>query len=275
MTIILSIMGRKGGITKTTVGVNLAANLALAGLFTVFVEADGQGNASEHMGIAPHDGFAELMLGERGWADVLLPVPPTFTGKAVELLALSASDLTREVEESPETPERLIKALDTLRGWADVVIVDTSPGATHIHAGCFLASDYVLLPTLCELDSINSVSKTLTYLAAADQAGRGDQKAAKVLGILPNRYSKGGRTSQYNLGMVHGRFGHEHHVFAQVYEEQAWAYARARQQSIYVRNKGLDYRERESYRIARRDFKPVVDRVLELVAPALEGSKAS
>lgn len=264
MTLILSVMGRKGGITKTTVAVNLAAECALAGLFTVLVETDGQGNASDHMGVRAHDGFTEMILGGRQWADVLQPVPETFTGKACDLLMVSASDLTREVEEDPKTPARMVKALGALRGWADVVVVDTSPGANHIHVGCYYASDYVLMPTLCELDSINSLSKTLKYLAAADAAGGGDLRAAQVLGILPNRYAKGGRMSQYNLGMVEGRFGHEYHVFPQMYEEQAWAYARRDQRAVSA-FKPSDYRERESKKQAAKNFKPLVTRVLDLV----------
>lgn len=267
MTLILSVMGRKGGITKTTVAVNLAAQCALNGLFTVLVETDGQGNASEHMGVKPHDGFTELILGERNWDQLLLPVPQPFTGKKVELFMLSAADLTREVEEDSGTVMRMVAALNALRGWADVVIIDTAPSINSVHVGCYYGSDYVLLPTLCELDSINSLSKTIKYLETADMAGKGDLHAAKVLGILPNRYYKGGRTSQFNLGMVMGRFGHEHHVYPQIYEEQAWAYARSRNCCVSALTQG-DFRERESRKKAEKNFQPVVDSVLALAQKA-------
>jgi len=260
MTLILSILGRKGGITKTTVAVNLSAKLALEGLFTVLIEADGQSNASAHMGIDARDLFAELMLGKREWADVLLPVPETFAGRPVELLALSAADLTREVEENPGTPARLVKSLSSLRGWADVIIIDTSPGITHIHTGCFLASDVVLLPTLCELDSIESVSKTLTYLERSALTDERMGKAAGVVGILPNRLKRSGQIGWENHGMVKGRFAHTYHVFPPVFENPVWALARANHQSIYA-YKPKEDRLKRALRAAKDDFAPVVERV--------------
>jgi len=272
MTLIIASMGRKGGLGKTTYSENLAAACARAGLLTVFVEADGQGNASEHMRVQPHDGFKHLMLGGREWQDVLLPVPEIFCGMKTRLFMVSASDQTFAVEKANETPERMITALKALRGWADVVIVDTSPGANNIHVGCYYAADYVLLPTLCTMDSINSISKTLRYLQTAEFEGKGQYHAAKVLGILPNQYRQGERTSQYNLGLVDGRFAHEHPVFPKVNYQQAWELIHSESRgtgSIYAFKPG-DYRERESKKMAIRDFKPVVDRVLEMVAKKSE-----
>jgi chromosome partitioning protein len=263
MTLILSLLARKGGVGKSTIAVNLAAECALRGLFTVLVETDGQGNASEHMGVTPHDGFSELVLGGRNWQDVLLPVPQTFTGKKVDLFLVSAADLTREVEESPATVARLVKALGALRGWADVVIIDTAPSINSVHVAAYYASDYVILPTLCELDSINSLSKTLRYLEAADVAGKGELTAAKVLGIVPNRYSRGSKVSQLNYGMVLGRFAHEQRVFDPIHEGQVWAYARA--QSCCVSAFKPSDSQRESRRIARRDFAPIVESVMQLM----------
>jgi chromosome partitioning protein len=263
MTMILSVMGRKGGITKTTVATNLAAACAGAGLFTVLVEMDGQGNASEAMGIKPRDDFHDLMLGNCEWSDVLQPALTTFTDG--ELFALSASDLTREVEENPNTPSMIYERLKLLRGWADVVIVDTSPGITQVHAGCYYASDYVLLPTLCELDSVNSVSKTLGFLKTANEAGAAaGYPAAEVLGIIPNRYPSGERNAQFLLGVVQGRFGHEYPILGPIRDATVWASARRTEHSIFT-YQGANYAERRSINVARKDFEQVAQVVIAKV----------
>jgi cellulose biosynthesis protein BcsQ len=274
MSLIIAFLARKGGVGKTTYSENLAAALARAGLYTVFVEADGQGNASEHMRVRPHDGFNQLILHHREWSDVLIPVPETFCGMKTRLFMVSAADQTFAVAKADETPERMIKVLNALRGWADVVIVDTSPDANNIHVGCYYAADYVLLPTLCTMDSINSISKTLHYLETAEFEGKGELHAAKVLGILPNQYRSGERNSQFNLGLVAGRFGREYHVFPQINYTQAWETIHSSERpqgtaSIYSFKPG-DHRERESKRLALRDFKPVIDKVLEVLGKKSE-----
>lgn len=264
-TTIISVLSRKGGSTKTTTATTLAVGLALRGLNVLLIESDGQGDASKTVGLEPRDDFYNLVLGDAEFADVIRPVPVKFTGKQVDLAILSAADATRVVEEDKQTPSVMYARFQELRGYYDVVIGDTSPGITNVHSGWYYASDYVLLPTLCETDSVHSIGKTLSFLAKADEDGRdAGYPAAKVIGILPNRYSKAEKTSQFNLGLIHGMYGRENHVFEHVRDLTAWGTARRENKSIYSLTGGFDRRLQMSLKDARKEFNRVVDYVYAL-----------
>jgi chromosome partitioning protein len=269
MTTIIASMGRKGGITKTTTIVNLGAALALEGKRVLVIETDGQGNASESMGIAPYDGFKQLIIDEADWQDVIVQVPSLFTGKPTELYLVSAADQTRLVEELKDTPSRMVERCAELRGFFDYVLFDTSPGLTQIHTGCYYAADYLLLPTLCETDSINSLAKTFEFLDQARAAAPG-LHVADVMGIIPNRYMKGERTGAFALGRLeerYGEYGRKCHVFPQLRDLMAWGEARRVQKSIYAISGNIfDPKFRKNAGDARREFGRVVEAALAVAS---------
>lgn len=265
MTIILSLQARKGGVGKTTVSVTLAAALALSGLSVLIVDSDGQGNATTSVGLEARDDFYALILEDAEYADLIRPVPKAFAGKPSSLYLLSASDAQRRVESSASTPARMVERLAELRGVYDVVIGDTSPGLTEVHSGWYYASDYVILPTLCETHSVRSVGKTLEFLHSADAVGRErGYPAAQVLGILPNRYTKGVNNSQFNLGLLSGLY-QQYPIYERMRDLSAWESATRQSKSIYSLSAGSDRRLAQSLKDARKEFSRVVESVLALV----------
>lgn len=260
--------GRKGGLGKTLVAKTLAAGCARAGLRTVLVDADGQGNASQGTRIKPHDAFYELIISDAEFSDVLKPVSAVFHGEG-ELWLLSAWSRQMQVEMNDNTPKLIYERFQELEGWADVVIVDTSPGITHVHAGFYYASDYIILPTLCDMPSISSLSSTFSYLAQAGEAGRAaGYPAAQVLGILPNCFSGKEKVQQVNLGIVIGKYGDANHIFNVMRNLTIWRQADQLRQSIYTLTDDADYQTRRQSRAASSEFQPVLDAVLNIAAVA-------
>jgi cellulose biosynthesis protein BcsQ len=107
------------------------------------------------------------------------------------MFVLPASNAQRLVESDPEAPASIIERFQEIRTFSDVVIVDTSPGINNIHVGLYYASDYVLLPTLCEFDSILSLGTGLEYLHNATASGveAGYSVAGLFWSIIPNRFN--------------------------------------------------------------------------------------
>jgi chromosome partitioning protein len=264
-TQIIAVMGRKGGITKTTVAANLAAGCTRAGLRTVLVDADGQANACRMVGVEPAPGFFHLILGDQEFRAVLRPVPEKFIGAAGECFILPSDDSQRQVEQHPETATRIYERFHELDGWADVVIVDTSPGITEVHAGFYYAADYLVMPTTLEALSLGSLQSTLAYLAEAQKRGAtAGYPAAKILGILPNRFMASEKVEQSNVGFLKGRYGEKLPVFDAIRNLTVWKQAGQLKQSIYAYAPKDDYSAKRQARSAANEFAPVLTAVLSL-----------
>ena len=258
------IMGRKGGITKTTIAINLGAALARAGLRTVVID-EGQGNASAIMGIQPHDGLYSLLIDDHEFADVLKPVTKDFHGSDGELFVLSSYNLHRKLEENPDTPAYIYERFAELNDWADAVVVDTAPSITHVHAGFYYVSDYAILPTLPDFPSILSLQSTLGFLASAKQEGeQSGYSSARVLGILPNVFNMGEGIDRENYGWLRGKYDGVYPVFPFLRKKTVWKQAIQFRRSIYNLPAKADYNARVQARAAIMEFQPVVTAALAI-----------
>lgn len=267
MTIILSIVGRKGGIGKTTIAKNICAAAALQGYSTILVDADGQGNASDGVRVKRYDGFRTLILENAEWGDLLRPVPPEFTGHEVASFhALPAFDRQWEVDQNPEVPPIIVERMNELRGSVDVVVCDLPPGVGNTHIGLYYASDYVLLPTLCEYESVQSLASTVSYLANAAEAGRSvGYNVAQVLGIVPNRFTVTERVHQANAGYIRGKYDAQFNVFTPVRDLAVWRKAAQLRTSIFALSESGVYAERVEARKAITELAPITNMLFDLV----------
>jgi chromosome partitioning protein len=268
MTIILSVLGRKGGIGKTTLAKNIAAASALQGYTTVVIDADGQGNAADGMRVKRWDGFKSLILDDAEWNQVLSPVPAEFTGQDVNYLAvLPAFNQQLQVEKNDATPPIIYERMNELRGMVDVVVCDLPPGVSNTHTGLYYASDYVILPTLLEIDSVKSLETTVGYLDAAKVAGeRAGYKVAEVLGIVPNRFSASERVHQVNSGYVRGVWEKRFSVFQPMRDLAVWRRAAQFEMSIYALSERGVYAERVEARKAITELGVITSVLFDLVA---------
>lgn len=263
-TTFVAIAGRKGGITKSTLAKNLAAGCALAGLRTVLVDADGQGNASSGVRVTPHDAFHSLIVGDLEFQDVLVRIPDEFTGQALDLFLLSAFNGQQAVEKHPDASTLIYERFQELRGWADVVIVDTSPGITDVHTGFYFVSDFILLPTLCEMDSILSLDTMIDFLNRAKEAGAKDGlSVAQILGIVPNRFDKSQSVHKVNVGYIRGRYDRQYHIFDPITDLAVWVQAAQVRESIYRFAHTGTWGEKRKAQRAINELKPVLDVILK------------
>jgi len=164
---VIAVANQKGGVGKTTTGINLAASLGRSQRKVLLIDIDPQGNATVGSGVdKDKEGLAtvyDILMGdEKAESTVLstaneydlIPATGDLSGAQVELL----DELGREL--------RLKTALAAVRHQYDYVLIDCPPSLNLLTVNALAAADTVIIPMQCEYfalegltDLINTIKK--------------------------------------------------------------------------------------------------------------------
>jgi len=163
MTKIYAVANQKGGVGKTTSVINLAAVLGSRGLRTLVVDIDPQANATSGLGYnkyeferSTYDLLLEeveldrLVLRNSKFRLHVLPANPALAGAEVELVNV----IGREY--------RLQKALSTIDGCYDYVLIDCPPSLGLLTVNALAAASHgILIPVQCEYLALEGLTQLL------------------------------------------------------------------------------------------------------------------
>jgi len=157
----IAICNQKGGVGKSTTAVNVGSYLALAGLRTLLIDLDPQGNATTACGIAR----AGL---EKDIYTVLVGSTPTSESirrTAIERLEIIPASLDLAGAEAyltaQENRETVLRRLcEPLKASYDFLLFDCPPSLGLLTVNALVAADSTLIPVQCEylaLEGLNTL----------------------------------------------------------------------------------------------------------------------
>ena len=165
MAKVIAIANQKGGVGKTTTGINLAASLAAAKMKTLLVDCDPQANATSGLGFsknASRKSLYHLLSGEVRWQKGLLrtelegmdlvPADQNLAGALVELVNVDRREF------------RLKEVIKPLRRQYQFVLLDCPPSLNLLTLNALVAADSILIPIQCEYFALEGVSEMLETL---------------------------------------------------------------------------------------------------------------
>lgn len=242
---ILTFLNEAGGVGKTTAAVTTAAGLAIYGLRVILIDTDPQmGTATPALGIEHEPCFYDFAVRSPKFSDVLrlvdpmrYVVPDEASSVTGELWMMPGNHESRNINSfGGKTPDifAVLKKLLPLRGWADVVIFDTSPTPSLLNSFLIAATDMVIIPTLLETKSILGVMESEAVIQNYSLLRQSHNLAPiQLLGVLPTMTRMGYVEHSENHGVLVEHFG-ENKIWEPISRQIVWAETFTAQKSIFA-----------------------------------------
>jgi chromosome partitioning protein len=164
MARVLAVTNQKGGVGKTTTGINLAASLARTRKRVMLVDMDPQGNATTGSGVSKNDTLVtvyEVLIGAHRIEEAIVD-----TGSGYDLVAANSELAGAQVElmEIERRERRLRDALEGVLDRYDYILIDCPPALNILTINALVAANAVMIPMQCEYFAMEGLSSLVATI---------------------------------------------------------------------------------------------------------------
>lgn len=181
---ILAFCGQKGGIGKTTLALNVGADLARRGLKTLLVDADPQASLTRIAGATVGEETLATVIGQSSPGTGNTPAAIVPVSDNLDLLPsetlLAQTELGLVLRLNRE--RQLALALRKVRNNYAHIVIDSPPSLGLLTINVLLAAQHIVVPTLLESESVAGVS---LFLQTVRDTAQVYEDSAAVLGVVP------------------------------------------------------------------------------------------
>jgi len=199
----LVISNRKGGTGKTTVSVNLAAELAAIGKRVLLIDLDSQGHCAVGLGLK--------LTSDSPTIHDLFSKPGTPLSKTIHItnfanLSIAPADTLFEHGSGLRDPRLLVNSFAELElaSSYDVVIMDTPPSHDVLLLNALTAANFILVPFVPHPLSYEGLRQLMRVLFKVISR---ENRTLKIAGFLPIMSSQKVRQHHATKGDVSRQFG--------------------------------------------------------------------
>ena len=176
---VIAVTGGKGGVGKTTVSINLATALSMAGKRVLLLDGDmGLANVDVLLGLAPKYTLAQVIDGSCSLEEVVVQAKSGFH------VVPGASGIARMANLSVQEHLHIVQAFSSLARRLDVMIVDTAAGIANSVLQFSQAAQSVLVVVCDEPASITDAYALIKVLSR--------QHNVRQFNVLSNQCSRPG-----------------------------------------------------------------------------------
>lgn len=208
-THVVAFGNQKGGVTKTSTVVNLAAALSERGKKVLVFDLDVNCGSTRLFGVPQGVnvyGTYEVMLGDEMPQDVVIRPGDMDTVNLPENVHLIAahtklegieSALAKEQGPFASSHEALRGPIASLRGQYDFIFLDTSPSMTPPTRAAYMAAEYFVLTAVPERLAIEGLVNAIQYIKHARKGGNPN---LRLMGVVMNQVP--GRATRLSTALI-------------------------------------------------------------------------